>query len=175
MQAGRIFFWIVASAGLLSAFLAVTTRNVVRAAIWLATTLFTIAICYVMLSADFLAAAQVLIYIGGIIVMILFTVMFTRRSGEESYVNPTKGPLTIAGAAVFSAGLFYLMFQGFQKLYFKVLETPTVQTTLEPVGDALLTRFVLPFEIVSVLLLMSLVGAVILIKKEIKEAPPSGK
>ncbi len=169
MEAGRIFFWAVAGVSLLSALLVVTVQNVVRAAVWLMLTLFTVAIFYVFLSADFLAAVQVLVYIGGIIVMILFTVMFTRRSGEESYAAPSKGLLTFAGAALFCGGLFAYLYRGLRQATFQVRSEPAVGSTLRRIGDSLLTRHVVAFEVVSILLLMALVGAVILIKKEVKE------
>lgn len=168
MEAGRIFFWIVAFLALASSVYVVTAQNVVRAAIALAGTLFTVAIVYVTLAAEFLAVVQVLVYIGGVIVMILFTVMFTRRSGENSFLTPTKGPLSIGLAAMFAAGLFVILYRQLTSARFLVGDQIQGNYTLGYIGDALLTTHVIPFEVVSILLLMALVGAVILIKKEVK-------
>ena len=168
MEAGRIFFWVVAAAALASGFYVVTAQNVVRAAISLAFTLFTVAIVYLMLAAEFLAVIQVLVYIGGVIVMILFTVMFTRRSGEDSFIAPSKGPLSLGLAFAFVLGLFLMLYGQFTTAKFGVKEQIEGNYTFAHIGDALLTSHVIPFEVVSILLLMALVGAVILIKKEVK-------
>lgn len=168
MEAGRIFFWVIAAAAIASGFYVVTAQNVVRAAIALAFTLFTVAIVYVLLAAEFLAVIQVLVYIGGVIVMILFTVMFTRRSGEDSFIAPSKGPLSLGLAFVFASGLFWILYKQLTTAKYAVKEQIQGNYTLEYVGNALLTTHVIPFEVVSILLLMALVGAVILIKKEVK-------
>ncbi|MCB0221766.1 MAG: NADH-quinone oxidoreductase subunit J [Chrysiogenetes bacterium] len=168
MEAGRIFFWIVALVALTSSLYVVTAQNVVRAAIALALTLFTVAIVYVSLAAEFLAVVQVLVYIGGVIVMILFTVMFTRRSGENSFLTPSKGPLSMGLAAVFAGGLFFILYRQLTTAKFAVSDQLQYTNTFGYIGDALLTSHVIPFEVVSILLLMALVGAVILIKKEVK-------
>ncbi len=163
----HIFFRIVAVSSVTAALGVVLLPNIVRAALCLMITFFGIAICYVMLGADLLAAFQVLVYIGGILVMILFAVMFTQRRGEQSYLNPSKGFLSLGGSAVLSAALYLIMRKVIYSTQFKILDQRPIQSTVTAIGDRIVTTHVLPFEVIAVLLLMTLVGTVIMIKKEI--------
>jgi NADH-quinone oxidoreductase subunit J len=139
-----------------SAAYVVLTRNIVRAAFALVAAFIGIAAQYVFLQADFLAAAQVLIYAGGITVLLLFGVMLTHRvQGMEMRLEPIKavpalvivvGFLVAIGAAI-SRGDWHLV-------------TPVDSSgTTALVGEAIMTHHLLPFEEISVLLLVVLVGA----------------
>jgi NAD(P)H-quinone oxidoreductase subunit 6 len=122
---------------------------------------------YVFLGADFPAVAQVLIYVGGILVLILFAIMLTKQIGEDPKLTNAHLALPVGAAlAVVTVGtLSYMAVMAPWKLVEK--------RSYEPVGPALgvafLTDFLLPFEVASVVLLAALVGAVIIARKEIKE------
>lgn len=161
------FFRIIAVISVTAAVGVVLLPNIVRAALCLMVTFAGIAICYVLLGADLLAAFQVLVYIGGILVMILFAVMFTQRRGEQSYMNPSKGISSLAGTAVLCGALYVLMRGVIYSTDFKVLPERPIRSTVQAIGDRIVTTHIVPFEAIAVLLLMTLVGTVVMIKKEI--------
>ncbi len=169
MTAYDLTFYGVSAIVLCSALAVVIMPNVVRAAFMLIVTFFGVAILYVLLSADFLAAVQVIVYIGGILVMVLFAIMLTLRQGEKSFITPAKSPLTLVLAGGLSLAVFGLLFKIIRTAPWKVAaQAPEPSATTAKIGELLLTRYLLPFEIVSVLLLMALIGAVVLIRKEVK-------
>ncbi len=161
------FFRAVAVVSVTAALGVVLIPNVVRAALCLMVAFFGIAICYVTLGADLLAAFQVLVYIGGILVMILFAVMFTQRRGEQSYVNPSKGPISLVGSALLCGALYLVMRRVIFTTQFNLLPERKIESTVQAIGDRIVTTHVIPFEAIAVLLLMTLVGTVVMIKKEI--------
>jgi len=122
---------------------------------------------YVFLGADFPAVAQVLIYVGGILVLILFAIMLTKQIGEDpKLTNAHLGlPVGAALAAVTVGTLSYMAVMA----PWKVVAKPSYQPVSAALGTAFLTDFLLPFEVASVVLLAALVGAVIIARKEIKE------
>lgn len=158
-------FYLFAAVTLGSALVVVGSRNILRSAFALLFTFFGVAGLYIMLSADFLAATQVLIYVGGILLLILFAVMLTQRIGLVSVTNQSQSVFVgLVSCGILAALLLTVIFR-----------TPWVERALGPegpttarIGNLLLTDFLLPFEIVSVLLVAALVGAVILAKKEEK-------
>jgi NADH-quinone oxidoreductase subunit J len=154
----QIVFIISAALIVASALMVVTSRNLVHAALWLISTLFGVAILYVLLEAGFLAVVQVVVYIGAIAIMFIFAVMLTRRDMRE------HGPGLNAGWPAVAV-LSLLVFGGL----FAILSTMPVKTAVPVSGDSLLALgnalvspdlFVLPFEVASVLLLAALIGAV---------------
>ncbi len=162
-------FYAISGVILASALGVVLFPNVVRAAFMLIVTFFGVAALYILLSADFLAAVQVIVYIGGILVMVLFAIMLTLRQGERSFITPRKSFLTLFLAGGLSLVVFGLLRKMILTAPWKVAaEAPEAAATTAPIGRLLLTQYLLPFEIVSVLLLMALIGAVVLIRKEVK-------
>ena len=148
-----------------SALITALSRNIVRSAFALLGTFGGVAGLYAFLAADFVMAAQLLIYVGGILVLILFAVLLTQKIGAVHITNKSVG----LAAGLPLAGLVFLV------LASVAVTTPWpqaagagVQATTGPIGDALLSRYLLPFELVSVLLLMALVGAVILARREVR-------
>ncbi|MDI6788270.1 MAG: NADH-quinone oxidoreductase subunit J, partial [Planctomycetota bacterium] len=137
------------------------SRNIVHSAFALLVTFFGVAGIYVFLGADFLAIAQVVIYVGGILVLILFAVMLTSKITDVKLSNPQTSPY-IAGPLVF------LIFVG---LVWLIMTTPwQVKGTLDiggisAIGEALLGRYLLAFEVSAVLLLGALLGATYLARK----------
>jgi len=122
---------------------------------------------YVFLGADFPAVAQVLIYVGGILVLILFAIMLTKQIGEDPKLTNAHLGLPVGAAlAVVTVGtLSYMAVMA----PWKVVAKPSYEPVSAALGTAFLTDFLLPFEVASVVLLAALVGAVIIARKEIKE------
>lgn len=158
----QLVFALIATLTLIAAFLAVLVRNVFHAALALVGTFFGVAAIYLMLEAEFLAIVQVLVYIGAIAVLILFAVMLTRGLMQRDTIAFNK---QWAWAALAVSTLFLGMF-------ILILQVPwlhsgaAVYTDLVPfLGTQLLTTYLLPFEVVSVLLLAALVGAFIIARE----------
>lgn len=155
-------FAVIAALIAVSAVRLVTTRNVVHAALYLLLVLSGAAMLFLLFTAEFVGWVQVLIYIGAVVVLLLFGLMLTRAPiGRTALDNQMRGL-----AALVALGLFVIMstvlwrtFEG------RTLEFKQVAQTAD-VGQMLFTRFVLPFEVVSVLLLAALVGAVVLARKD---------
>ena len=151
-----------------SAVIVVTVRNIVHAAFSLMVTLFSIAGLYVFLQADFLAATQVIVYVGGILVLILFGVMMT--SGRlDMKLKMERGQLFWGGLV--SILLFSLLFGVMRSTPWNVQEDlGAVEGTTSQIGKAILQKeFLIPFEVASVILLIALIGAVLIARKEVRE------
>lgn len=138
-----------------SAFIVAFSKNILRAAFALLLTFFGVAGLYVFLAADFMAAAQILIYVGGILILILFAVMLTHNISDIKLSNPATRPV-IGGliALLVLAGLTWVIV---------ITDWPVGKMVSEPtteqIGRAIMGPYLLPFEAVSVLLLAALIGA----------------
>ncbi len=161
-----VIFYLVAAVTVVFAAVVAFSRNIVHSAFSLVGTFGGVAGIYVLLGADFVAAVQVLIYVGGILVLILFAVMLTHRIAEVEITNRSVGKLP----ALITAGiLLFILVQAIQETrWVKAQETSYLPTTAQ-IGDLFLQNYLLPFELASVVLLVALIGAVILSRKEIKE------
>ena len=168
MEVYEVLFWLFAAVMSVSAIRVVTTSNVVHAALYLVATLLGAAIMFVLLYAEFVAWVQVLVYVGAIVVLMLFGLMLTRAPiGKGSFDNDQRPLAAICALAVFvvSSVIMVDAFEG-QEIDF----TRTVGTKVEQVGDAIFSDFILPFEVVSVLLLAALVGAVVIARRDNEES-----
>jgi NADH-quinone oxidoreductase subunit J len=162
MTAMQIIFGITAIMMLFSALMVVTTKNLIHAALWLIVTLFGAAVLFATLNAGFIAVVQVVVYIGAIAILFIFTVMLTRRTMGETGAALTRGWWLSAVIAVFIfGGLVWLLqgWDGFSKT------SPALGPSFDslPMLAKALTSpeaYVLPFEVASVLLLAALIGAV---------------
>jgi NADH-quinone oxidoreductase subunit J len=138
-------------------------KNIVRAAVALIFTFCGMAALYVLLDAEFLAAVQVLIYVGGITILLLFAIMLTSRiSSATARVINDQVILSAIAAAGLLVGLIYAAVRGIPALS----GPPRLPETAPFLGRALLTTYALPFEVVSILLLAGMVGAIVLARKE---------
>jgi len=138
-------------------FRVVATRHVVRAGLWLVVTLGAVAGMYLVLAAELVAWVQVLLYVGAVVVLLLFAVMLTRAPigpGADLDRPGWAGGLVGAGAAV---GLGALFVDGYR---WHQVASPTVGTA-DRLGTEVFRHWVLPFEVLSVLLLAALVGAIV--------------
>jgi NADH-quinone oxidoreductase subunit J len=158
MQLYDLTFFLFAAITVVSAFVVVFARNMLYAAFALLFTFFGVAGLYVLLQADFLAVTQVLVYVGGILVLLLFGVMLTNR--VISVDIKTKSMQTFPALFLVSVlagvlgGLSYTVWKGVP-----ASASTATGTTAVAIGDLLMTTYVLPFEVASVVLLVALIGA----------------
>ncbi|MDE0466880.1 MAG: NADH-quinone oxidoreductase subunit J [Candidatus Poribacteria bacterium] len=153
-----------------SALVVVTVRNIVHAAFSLMVTLFGVAGLYVFLQADFLAATQVIVYVGGILVLILFGVMMT--SGRlEMRIHIERGQLVLGGIVSVALLMLLLTVIANTPVWKNLTDDGTeFPPTTERIGELILNGpFLLPFEVVSVLLLVALIGAALISRKEVRD------
>ena len=158
-----LLFWLLAAVTVGSALLVVTTRNLVHAALWLVVTLGAVAGVYLLLAAEFVAWVQVLVYIGAVVVLLLFGVMLTRAPiGRDADLDNDQRLLGALVALFLFGALGAVLLDAFGDD--KVGET-TIRRTAE-VSDSIFGTYVLPFEVISILLLSALVGAVALARRD---------
>jgi NADH-quinone oxidoreductase subunit J len=160
-----IFFFVVAASAIASALFVVLQRNPVMSAISLIANFFCIALLYLMLKAQLLAALQVVVYTGAIMVLVVFVIMLLNL-GDEARLTERFDLKKIAGV-VFGTGFLLEMLYVFAMSGGQTSMSPQAEAlgTIESMGSAMFSRFVLPFEVTSLLLLAAIVGAVILAKK----------
>ncbi len=161
MTAPEWIFSALALVGTVSALRLVTAKNVVHAALYLVVTLAVVGAVYLLLAAEFVAWVQVLIYVGAIVVLLLFGLMLTRAPiGREALDNQQRGFAALV-ALGFLAGLTLLVWDAFQDA-----EIELTTSTTAGIGDSLFRSFILPFEVVGFLLLAALIGAIVLARRE---------
>ena len=166
----EVMFYLFALLTVGSAVIVVTTRSVIYAAFSLMLTLFGIACFYVMLHADFLAATQVLIYVGGILVLILFGVMMT--SGKLDIKLKMERGRVIPGGVV-ALVILGLLLGVVLRVPWPIQEAEAAGSTTVSIGQHFLGDYLLPFEVVSLVLLIALIGAALISRKEVKEVDES--
>jgi NADH:ubiquinone oxidoreductase subunit 6 (subunit J) len=194
----RIVFLIISSLGILMALGTVLARNLVHAALFLIGFFFIIACQYVLLEAEFLAVIQVLIYIGAVAVLLLFGIMLTRniQGDETTRVSlPTRLPASIAGVGVLLVLAYGIGEQrglhgqpSWTALTARPVATVPAdsKTAMTPrataindmartIGNEMMTRFVIPFEVAGLLLTAALVGAIALAQLEGAEDPQKSR
>ncbi len=157
-------FYAVAALTIGGAAAVALSRNILYSALGLLASLLGVAGLYAFLSADFIAVAQVMIYIGGVLVLILFAVMLTNRIGEVNISNASMG---WASAGLLSAVMLAMILVVAFEVPWPVRSTGSAPTTA-PIGHALLQQWLLPFELASLILLATLIGAIIIARKEIR-------
>lgn len=163
MTALQVIFLVLGLTTFISAIMVVTSPQLIHAGLWLILALAGIAGLFVLLEAPFLAVVQVVIYIGAISILIIFAIMLTRRlgAGASQQVNNLWPGAVVVALIIFSA-LTFLILQSPQ-LTVTASELPAESSVLlEDLGRALVDvdRFILPFELASVLLLAALIGAI---------------
>ena len=192
-----IFFWVFAIAAILAALLTVMARNAVHSAMFLISSLVSIAALFILLGAEFIAGVQILVYVGGVMVLFLFVIMLVNVGAEEAGTAAifNRRP-QVAAALVFSLllvlGLLFAIQRGYQGLQkrdeARLKQAATTQQTqqesmdagatgvsrltkeTERVGLSLYSYASLPFEIASVLLLVAIIGSVMLARTLKQEA-----
>jgi NADH:ubiquinone oxidoreductase subunit 6 (subunit J) len=160
----NIGFWVLAALTLISAGGVIVSRNLLHAVLFLILSFIGVAGFFVLLSAEFLAMAQIIIYVGAISVLVLFAVLLTPRSGRDN--GETRFLLPGALLAVCLAAIF--VFVIYDANWSTASEPPL--TGARELGNALLTTWVLPFQIASVLLTAALIGSIMLVRSQQEEA-----
>jgi NADH-quinone oxidoreductase subunit J len=160
----EIIFYLFAFVTLVSGAVVVFSRNIIYSAFALMFTFFGVAGLYVLLSADFLAVAQILIYVGGILILLLFGVMLTNKvisvDMKTGTLQTLPASLLVAMLAGTLCGIFYVT-------DWKIVHgISQVTTTTSLLGEMFVTTYALPFEIASVILLVALVGAAMIARKD---------
>lgn len=159
-------FYLIAAMTIGSAAMVAFSRNIVYSAFSLLGTFAGVAALYVFLAADFVAGVQVLIYVGGILVLILFAVMLTHRITDIEITNRAVGRVP---ALICVAVLVVLLVQTIGETPWPRAKETLYQPTAGRIGDFFLREYLLPFELASLVLLVALIGAVVISRKEIRE------
>lgn len=163
MNSYDIIFYIFAIVTLLSAGIVVFSKNIVYSAFSLLFTFSAVAGIYVLLNADFIAITQLLIYVGGIMVLMLFGVMLTTNAANVDLNTQTLKSLP---ATVIVAIISALLVSTMISTKWKTSEGgEQVQTTVAGLGELLLTKYLLPFEVASIVLLIAIIGAAFLARR----------
>lgn len=169
MVAQNIFFYLFAAVIVVAALAVVTTRNVVRGALYLVVVFAGIVAQFILLAAEFVAVTQILIYIGAIMVLMLFGIMLTRaRIGRDLNLTHQYWWVGLITALALIGVMGYALVDSYRDTALPPdtrIETVAGSNTAT-VSDAIFSQFVVPFEAVSVLLLASLIGAIVIARKE---------
>lgn len=156
MNIYSIIFYLFAAITVISAFFVVTTRNIVHSAFYLLFTFFGVAGIYVLLGADFVAVVQLIVYVGGILILLIFGVMLTNKITN---VQIKTGTMQMLPAAI-GVGLFAgLLLSTLINTSWKVIPTVVPASNTGTIGTILLQEYVIVFELLGIILLIALLGA----------------
>jgi len=165
MSASAVIFYIISACILLAGLLAMTTRKIFRSAIWLLGSLVSIAALYFWLQVEFIAAVQIIVYVGGIVVLIIFSIFLTQQSGKEMPKQSVRRIVASALAALFGLALALVQI-------WKYNFGPSAKNfdwSVAKIGAAMLGTgkggYALPFEVVSMLLLAAMIGCIVIAMK----------
>jgi NADH-quinone oxidoreductase subunit J len=192
-----VFFWVFSIAAIFAALLTVMARNTIHSALFLISSLVSVAALFILLRAEFIAGVQILVYVGGVMVLFLFVIMLVNvgseeRGSEEIFNRPRQVTTSIIFCALLVGGLLYAInvgYEGLQKRDERAVAIAAGQRTAdeqnlppaatgssritketERVGNGLYRYGSLPFEIASVLLLVAIIGSVMLARTLKQEA-----
>ena len=163
MDGPTIIFYMLAALTLGSALLAVTAQKIFRAAIFLLFSLIGIAGFYFWLQYEFIAAVQIVVYVGGIVVLIIFSIFLTQQAGTDLPNPPLRRIIFSALAAVFGLVFSWVLLSGHS---FKATTDAPMEATVNNIGTMMLnvneSGYALPFELVSILLLAAMIGCIVI-------------
>jgi NADH-quinone oxidoreductase subunit J len=175
MSASAIIFYTISAFILGAGLLAMTTRKIFRSAIWLLFSLIGVAALYFWLEIEFIAAVQIIVYVGGIVVLIIFSIFLTQQSGNEMPKQSLKRTIASALAALFGFGLTFLQIW---KYNFQPTEK-NFDWSVSKIGSQMLGTkaggYALPFEVVSMLLLAAMIGCIVIAMKAPSHSSSRGK
>jgi NADH-quinone oxidoreductase subunit J len=161
MNAGALVFWVFSIVTVASAAVVVLSRTLIYSAFALLFTFFGVAGLYVLLGADFLAATQLLVYVGGILVLLLFGVMLTHKIYDLDLKTETT---QFAPGVIVAIGLFVILASTAVRTQWMGLGRTPAPTT-KAIGRLFLGQYLLPFEAASILLLVALMGAAMIVRR----------
>ena len=175
MSASAIIFYVISAFILGAGLLAMTTRKIFRSAIWLLFSLIGIAALYFWLQVEFIAAVQIIVYVGGIVVLIIFSIFLTQQSGKEMPKQSLRRNVASVLAVLSGFGLTFLQIW---KYNFQPT-TKNFEWAVAKIGSQMLNTttggYALPFEVVSMLLLAAMVGCIVIAMKAPSQPSPKGK
>ena len=157
-----IIFYLFGAVTILSAFFVVTSRNIIHSAFYLLFTFFGVAGLYVLLGADFVAIVQLIVYVGGILILLLFGVMLTNKITN---VNIKTGTLQIIPAAIGVVAFMYLLITTLLNTGWKTITNPVDVPSTQNLGILLVTQYAVVFELLGIVLLIALIGAASMARK----------
>lgn len=158
-----IAFLVLALVGVVGGMLLLNLSNVVHMVISLVFTFLSIAGIFVLLSAEFLAVVQILVYSGAITIIMLFGIMLTRHDDRtQSSVGRIRKLLIFLGIL----GFAYAVYLGIHNLQFPSQPVALHEANVEQIGVTLFSKYVIPFELLGVLLLVALIGAIVLARRD---------
>ncbi|HEX79256.1 MAG TPA: NADH-quinone oxidoreductase subunit L [Dehalococcoidia bacterium] len=159
----EIAFWLLATTAVVSAIAVVRLRNIFRAALCLILCFLSIAGIFVTLSADFLAAVQILINVGAIAILIILAIMLTREVERGSLPNKLQFPVIAACTLFLGVAVFAIV-----RTPWQVSGLPPTEPTTAELANSLFTEggFILPVEIAAILLLATIIGAIVLMREK---------
>jgi len=166
VTAREVIFTLIAAGGGLAGIGMVTAKNLVHAALYLATTLASIAGVFLVLHADFVAMVQLLVYVGAIAILIIFGLMLTRAPiGREALDSQQRGLGAAIALSMFGV-LAALIWQAYDETFRTAQAAEAVGPDSAALGHSIFSSWVLPFEVLSLLLLAALIGAIVLARGE---------
>ena len=175
MTASQIIFYILSAFILGTAILSVSTRKIFRSAIWLLFSLIGVAGLYFWLEVEFIAAVQIVVYAGGIVVLIIFSIFLTQQSGKEMEKAPLIRTIASTLAVLFGFAFTYMLIWN----YGFVAGANQFEWSVEKIGTQMLETgdngFALPFEVISILLLAAMIGCIVIATPSRPSPPVSGK
>ena len=159
---GQVLFILVAAITLLMALGAVVAKNLFHAALFLVGTFFGIAVLFILMEAEFLAVAQIVIYIGAIATLIVFAIMLSKNvMGREAGAYNSQWRWALGGVIF----LFLLLGWLLLKMPFQVVAEQVPADAIQQIGQGFVGHYVVPFEVASILLLVALIGAIMLARE----------
>lgn len=156
-----VVFYLISTITVVAALGVVLTRNIVYAAMFLVGAFAGVAGLFVLLNADFLAAVQLLVYAGAIAILIIFAIMMTRDTRKGSRSNEQRWP-----AFIMAVLMLAVLLGGISQTIWPVSVLAPLETTTEKLGKLLLNEYILPFEVVSVLLVAAMIGAIVISRED---------
>mgnify|MGYP001159349061 CR=1 FL=1 len=156
-------FWCLSALLVSSALAVVLTKNLFHSVLWLALSLVSTAGVFLLLDAEFLAAVQLLLYAGGIVTVVVFAIVVTEKLIGERLSQTSR---RITGGAVVSGALAWLIVSSVMERPLATTRMPMAGDLTQEIGETVLTRFVLPFELLAVLMLAGLMSAIYFARPE---------
>ena len=174
-MAEQIVFWVMAVTSLGSAIGMLLARNAVHSALLLVLNFFTLAVFYVLLDAHFLAAVQVIVYAGAIMVLFLFVIMLLGVDREDTLEERIRfqRPIAVLLGAALAGLLVFAVHNTLGGVQFRGLEDANAAGNTQAVGRTLFTKFLFPFEVASILLIVAAIGAMVLGRRREEEEAAS--
>lgn len=163
MTSAKIIFYLLCLVIISGALLAVTSRKIFRAAVYLLFSLIGIAGLYFYMNYEFLGAVQIVVYVGGIVVLMIFSIFLTHDSGSNMSLSSVARRLFSAFAVLFSGALTLVLIS---RHIFNHSTNPAIEASVKNIGRQMLSTtehgYILPFEVVSILLLAAMIGCIVI-------------